>query len=89
MEIGWRIAREHWGHGYAPEAARAALAFGLERLALPEVVSFTAVGNVKSRRVMEKLGMTHDAAGDFDHPNLPPGHRLRRHVLYRIRRTNA
>jgi RimJ/RimL family protein N-acetyltransferase len=89
VEIGWRIAREHWGHGYAPEAARAALAFGLERLALPEIVSFTAAGNARSRRVMEKLGMTRDAADDFDHPNLPPGHRLRRHVLYRVRRTSA
>ena len=89
VEIGWRLARAHWGRGYAAEAARAALAFGLERLALPEIVSFTAVGNAKSRRVMEKLGMTHDAAGDFDHPSLPPSHRLRRHVLYRIRRTNA
>jgi RimJ/RimL family protein N-acetyltransferase len=85
IETGWRIAREHWGRGYAPEAARAALAFGFERLGLAEIVSFTAVGNVRSRRVMEKIGMAHDPAGDFEHPGLPPGHRLRRHVLYRIR----
>ena len=86
VEIGWRLAREHWGRGYAPEAARAALAHGLEPLRLDEIVSFTAAGNVRSRRVMEKLGMTHDPADDFDHPSLAPGHRLRRHVLYRIRR---
>jgi RimJ/RimL family protein N-acetyltransferase len=84
VEIGWRIARAHWGRGYAPEAAGAALGFGFERLGLAEIVSFTAVGNAKSRRVMEKLGMTRDPADDFEHPNLPPGHPLRRHVLYRV-----
>jgi RimJ/RimL family protein N-acetyltransferase len=86
VEVGWRLAREHWGRGYAPEAARAALAHGFGALGLDEIVSFTAVGNVRSRRVMEKLGMTHDPAEDFDHPGLPPGHRLRRHALYRRRR---
>jgi RimJ/RimL family protein N-acetyltransferase len=86
VEVGWRIARAYWGRGHAPEAARAALAFGFEQLGLAEIVSFTAVGNAKSRRVMEKLGMTHDAADDFDHPSVPPGHRLRRHALYRIAR---
>jgi ribosomal-protein-alanine N-acetyltransferase len=85
VEIGWRIARAHWGCGYATEAARAALAHAFGPLGLDEVVSFTAVGNARSRRVMEKLGMTHDPADDFDHPSLPPGHPLRRHVLYRIR----
>lgn len=85
VEVGWRIAREHWGRGYAPEAARAALAHGFAALGLEEIVSFTATGNTKSRRVMEKLGMTHDPADDFEHPSLPPGHPLRRHVLYRIR----
>jgi RimJ/RimL family protein N-acetyltransferase len=85
VEVGWRIAREHWGRGYAPEAAHAAVAFGFERLGLPELVSFTAAGNSRSRRVMEKLGMTHDAAEDFEHPALAPGHPLRWHVLYRIR----
>jgi len=86
IEIGWRIAREHWGRGYATEAASQALAFGFERLGLAEIVSFTAAGNEKSRRVMEKLGMTHDPTDDFEHPSLAPGHPLRRHVLYRIRR---
>jgi len=86
VEVGWRLAREHWGRGYATEAARAALADGFERLGLDEIVSFTAAGNLPSRRVMEKLGMKHDSADDFDHPSLAPGHPLRRHVLYRIRR---
>ena len=87
VEVGWRIAREHWGRGYAPEAARAALAHAFGVLGLDEIVSFTAVGNLRSRRVMEKLGMTHDPADDFEHPSLAPGHPLRRHVLYRIRRS--
>jgi RimJ/RimL family protein N-acetyltransferase len=86
VEVGWRLARAHWGHGYATEAARAASAFGLEALALPEIVSFTAVANEPSRRVMERIGMTHDPADDFDHPGLPAGDPLRRHVLYRLRR---
>ena len=84
VEVGWRLAREHWGKGYAPEAARAALAFGFEDLRLDEIVSFTAVGNAKSRRVMEKIGMTE--AFEFDHPKLP-GDPLERHVLYRLTRT--
>jgi RimJ/RimL family protein N-acetyltransferase len=86
VEIGWRLAAEHWGKGYATEGARAVLAFGFETLALAEIVSFTTTGNVPSRRVMEKIGMTHDPADDFDHPALPAGHPLRRHVLYRIAR---
>jgi RimJ/RimL family protein N-acetyltransferase len=86
VEVGWRLAAEHWGHGYATEGARAALAFGFETLGLQEILSFTAVANLRSRRVMEKLGMTHDPTGDFDHPNLPEGHPLRRHVLYRLAR---
>ncbi len=84
-EVGWRLARSAWGKGYATEAARAALAFGFDELRLDEVVSFTTVGNERSRRVMERLGMTRDPADDFDHPLLPPGHPLRRHVLYRLR----
>ena len=84
VEVGWRLAREHWGRGYATEGARAALAFGFERLGLEEIVSFTVPGNVRSRRVMEKLGMATDPADDFDHPALPEGHPLRRHVLYRV-----
>lgn len=86
VEVGWRLAREHWGQGYAPEAARASIADGFERLGLDEIVSMTAVGNDRSRRVMEKLGMTHDPADDFEHPKVPVGHHLRRHVLYRLTR---
>jgi ribosomal-protein-alanine N-acetyltransferase len=86
VEIGWRLARPAWGHGYASEAARRALAAGFDDFGLPEVVSFTAVPNVRSQAVMRRIGMTHDPADDFDHPSLPPGHRLTRHVLYRIRR---
>jgi RimJ/RimL family protein N-acetyltransferase len=89
VEVGWRLAREHWGRGYATEAARAALEFGFGTLGLAEVVSFTAVANARSRAVMERLGMTRSAAEDFDHPALPPGHPLRRHVLYRLRATDA
>jgi RimJ/RimL family protein N-acetyltransferase len=86
VEIGWRLAAEHWGQGYATEAARAMLAFGFERLALPEIVSFTTVANVRSRRVMQKIGMRHSPEDDFLHPSIPEGHPLRPHVLYRLRR---
>jgi RimJ/RimL family protein N-acetyltransferase len=85
IEVGWRLAREHWGIGYATEAAAAAVAFGFEELRLDEIVSFTTVANQRSRRVMERLGMTHDAADDFDHPLVAHGHPLRPHVLYRLR----
>jgi len=83
VEIGWRLAAPHWGQGLATEGARAAVAQAFGELGLKELVSFTSVGNVRSRRVMEKIGMTHDAADDFNHPDLPEGHWLRRHVLYR------
>jgi RimJ/RimL family protein N-acetyltransferase len=86
VEIGWRLAAAHWNRGYATEGARAALALGFEHLALDEIVSYTVPGNVRSRRVMEKIGMTHEPGGDFDHPLLPAGHPLSRHVLYRIRK---
>jgi RimJ/RimL family protein N-acetyltransferase len=86
VEIGWRLSAEHWGQGYATEGARAALAFGFESLGLEEIVSFTVPANLPSRRVMEKIGMTHDPADDFDHPFLPEEHPLRRHILYRIAR---
>ena len=86
VEVGWRLARAAWGHGYATEAAEAALAFGFEEVGLPEIVSFTVPANTRSRAVMERLGMTHEAADDFDHPKLPEGHPLRRHVLYRLAR---
>jgi RimJ/RimL family protein N-acetyltransferase len=84
VEIAWRLAAAHWGHGYASEAARAALRFGFERLALAEIVSFTTRENRSSRAVMERLGMTHDPRDDFDHPALAPGDPLRPHVLYRL-----
>jgi RimJ/RimL family protein N-acetyltransferase len=84
VEIGWRLAWHAWGQGLATEAARAILRHARNALRLPEVVSITVPANVRSRRVMEKLGMTHDPVEDFDHPQLPPGHPLRRHVLYRL-----
>jgi RimJ/RimL family protein N-acetyltransferase len=86
VEIGWRLAVEYWGRGYATEGARAALEFGFTELKLSEIVSFTVPANIRSRQVMERLGMTHDPRDDFDHPSLADGHPLRRHVLYRIRR---
>jgi RimJ/RimL family protein N-acetyltransferase len=84
VEIGWRLASEQWGHGYATEGARAVLTFGFRTLALREIVSFTVPDNMRSRQVMERIGMVHDSADDFDHPAMPAEHRLRRHVLYRI-----
>ena len=84
VEVGWRLSAAHWGKGYAPEGARAALDFAWDGLGLDDVVSFTVVGNGSSRRVMEKIGMTLDR--EFDHPSLPAGDPLRRHVLYRIAR---
>jgi RimJ/RimL family protein N-acetyltransferase len=86
VEVGWRLAREHWGRGYATEAARAAVSVGFDDHDLREIVSFTVPANFRSRRVMERIGMTHDPVDDFDHPRLPEGHVLRRHVLYRLRR---
>ena len=86
VEVGWHLARAYWGSGFALEAARAAIADGFERIGLAEIVSFTSPLNVRSIRVMERLGMTRNPADDFDHPRLPQGHRLRRHVLYRISR---
>lgn len=86
-EVGWRLRREFWGHGYATEAGRAALRYAFSVLALDEVVSMTAVTNVASQRVMQRLGMTHDPADDFDHPRIPDGHPTKRHVLYRLRYT--
>lgn len=84
VEVGWRLTRAAWGQGFATEAARAAIAFGFTSLGLSEIVSFTVPENQPSRRVMERLGFTHDAAFDFEHPRLPEGHPLRPHVLYRL-----
>ncbi len=85
VEIGWRLAHSAWGQGFANEAARAVIAHAFDDLGLDELVSFTAVGNVRSRGVMERLGMTRDARDDFDHPLLAVDDPLRRHVLYRLR----
>jgi RimJ/RimL family protein N-acetyltransferase len=86
VEIGWRLAYDHWGRGYATEAARAVLAFGFGRLGLDEIVSLTVPANRRSRRVMERLGMGRSPGDDFDHPALPEGSPLRRHVPYRLSR---
>lgn len=83
IEIGWRLARPYWHKGYAFEAAQAAMNFGFETLGLDEIVSFTIPANVRSWRLMERLGMTHNPADDFLHPRLPEGHPMRPHVLYR------
>ena len=87
VEVGWRLAYDHWGRGYATEAARAALELGF-RLGLDEIVALTVPANRRSRRVMEKLGMRRSVSDDFDHPKLAEGHRLRRHVLYRLARAD-
>jgi len=83
VEAGWRLRREYWGRGVAYRGALQALDYGFRILKLPEIVSFTAAVNVPSRRLMERLGFVHDAASDFDHPSIPDGHELRRHVFYR------
>jgi RimJ/RimL family protein N-acetyltransferase len=84
VEVAWRICSEEWGKGYAPEAANEAMRDGFERVGLQEIVSFTTLTNLKSRRVMEKLGMRYCPAEDFDHPTVPKSHSLLRHVLYRM-----
>ncbi|MBI5424729.1 MAG: GNAT family N-acetyltransferase [Opitutae bacterium] len=83
VEVGWRLRRKFWGRGLATAAAREAVRYGFETLQLGEIVSFTVLANERSWRVMERLGFTRDLAGDFDHPRLPEGHPLRRHILYR------
>ncbi len=88
VEIGWRIAADCWGRGLATEGARAVVRHAFESLQLESLVSFTVPANVRSRRVMEKIGMTRDSADDFEHPNLPEGHPLRPHVLYRLSRSD-
>jgi RimJ/RimL family protein N-acetyltransferase len=86
VEIGWRLRFDFWNRGLATEGAREAIRYAFEELALFGLVSMTVPANLRSRRVMEKLGMNHDERDDFDHPLLPEGHPLRRHVLYRIGR---
>lgn len=86
VEVGWRLARSAWGHGYASEAARRALAYGFDEVGLDEIVSFTTVTNVRSQAVMARIGMTHDPLDDFDHPLVAATSPLRRHVLYRLGR---
>lgn len=88
VEVGWRLAYQFWGKGYATEGASAALAYGFDKLNLNEIVSFTAAGNTRSIEVMKKIGMQRNPEDDFDHPKLPEGHMLRKHVLYRIQRQN-
>ncbi|MBL8072173.1 MAG: GNAT family N-acetyltransferase [Nitrospira sp.] len=83
VEVGWRLAKPYWGLGYATEAAQSAISFGFQQLHLKELVAFTAITNLKSRAVMERLGMQFDS--EFDHPQVPVESRLRRHVLYRLR----
>ncbi|MEO7262504.1 MAG: GNAT family N-acetyltransferase [Jatrophihabitantaceae bacterium] len=89
VEVGWRLSRQAWGHGFATEAGRQALRVGFQEFGLSEIVSFTASDNAASRAVMRRLGMICDPAEDFEHPMLAPGHPLRRHVLYRIARAEA
>jgi RimJ/RimL family protein N-acetyltransferase len=89
VEIGWRLSADYWGRGLATEAAGSIVRLAFESLALNALIAFTVPANVRSRRVMEKIGMTHDLSDDFEHPNLPEGHPLRRHVLYRLRRAEC
>jgi RimJ/RimL family protein N-acetyltransferase len=86
VEVRWRLTRWAWGNGYATDAATAASDFGFSRAGLDEVLSFTSFQNIRSQAMMHGLGMTRDPTGDFEHPGIPPGHRLRPHVLYRIGR---
>src|SRR5580692_10438617 len=85
VEVEWRLHPDHWGHGYATEAAAASLRFGFDEAALDEIVAYTTTLNARSQAVMARIGMERDRAGDFDHPRLSGGSPLRRHVLYRAR----
>lgn len=89
VEIGWRLDPQYWGHGYATEAARAVLALAFGSLGLEEIVAFTAAGNLRSQAVMQRLGMHRDVSDDFDHPLVQAESALRRHVLYRIKRSES
>lgn len=89
VEIGWRLAHEFWGKGYAPEGAKAALEFGFKTLGLAEIVAFTVPDNIRSQTVMRKINMTHSPGDFFEHPLLPKEHKLSRHILYRIHKTEG
>ena len=89
VEVGWRFHPDHWGHGYATEAAAASLRFGFDEAQLDEIVAFTTTLNTRSQAVMQRIGMVRDPSGDFDHPRLPDGSPLRRHVLYRVTASQA
>ncbi|MCH9633471.1 MAG: Acetyltransferase [Chlamydiae bacterium] len=86
IEIGWRLAFEQWGKGYAAEAASEVIKYAFDKLKLQKLVSFTSASNIRSIKLMKRLGMTHNPLDDFEHPKLPEGHALRKHVLYKIRR---
>jgi RimJ/RimL family protein N-acetyltransferase len=86
VEIGWRLSSKHWGRGYATEAAKAVLAYAFNELNLDEIISFTTIENKKSRNVMEKIGLQHDKADDFEHPKIVEHSPLRKHVIYRLTR---
>jgi 3-dehydroquinate dehydratase/shikimate dehydrogenase len=89
VEVGWRLARSYWGHGYATEGAERALQLGFQTLGLDEIFSFTVPQNARSRAVMERIGLHHDPVDDFDHPRVDPVHypHIVRHVLYRLTRS--
>ena len=84
VEIGWRLGSEYWKKGYATEGARVVLDYGFKNIKLKEIIAFTVPANIRSIRVMEKIGMVKDVEGNFAHPKLPGDHRLSQHVLYRI-----
>ena len=86
VEVGWRLARPFWGHGYATEAGRTAIDWGFAQLGLPEIVAFVVPRNIRSQAVMARLGMHRDPAADFEHPLIPAGHPLRPHWLFRVSR---
>src|SRR5262249_29206509 len=89
VEIGWRLASEYWGRGLATEGAREIVRYTFDVLGFEDLVATTVPANMRSRRVMERLGMIHNPSDDFDHPLLPEGHPLRPHVLYRLHRTTG
>jgi RimJ/RimL family protein N-acetyltransferase len=84
VEVGWRLGSQFWGKGYATEGAKASLDYGFKKCGLKEIISFTVPANVRSIRVMEKIGLKRDLNGDFAHPKLPADHHLSQHILYRL-----